>query len=147
MNLSAFYMAIYMSTSYNADNIDDWNGIGKKAPVLSFFMVLSLASLAGLPPTSGFIGKVYVLSNLFSDGQFLWLGLVAIINTVISLYYYFKIVKAMYFMKNNDLEVKNCCPYLYWIIIIFSAQNIIFYVYWEPIWKLLESIIKSMGII
>ena len=147
MNLSAFYMAIYMSTSYNADNIDDWNGIGKKAPVLSFFMVLSLASLAGLPPTSGFIGKVYVLRNLFSDGQFLWLGLVAIINTVISLYYYFKIVKAMYFMKNNDLEVKNCCPYLYWIIIIFSAQNIIFYVYWEPIWKLLESIIKSMGII
>ena len=147
MNLSAFFVAIYMSNAYQADNIDDWNGIGLKMPVISIFMVLSLASLAGLPPTSGFIGKVYVLRNLFADGQFLWLGLVAIINTVISLYYYFKIVKAMYFMENDSIEVKACCPYLYWIIIIFSAQNIIFYIYWEPIWKLLESIIKSMGII
>ena len=147
MNLSAFYMAIYMSNSYGADNIEDWNGIGHKVPVLSFFMVLSLASLAGLPPTSGFIGKVYVLRNLFSDGQFLWLGVVAIINTVISLYYYFKIVKAMYFIENNTLEIKPCCSYLYWIIIIFSAQNIMFYLYWEPLWKLVESIIKNMGIV
>ena len=147
MNLSAFYMAIYMSNSYGANNIEDWNGIGHKVPVLSFFMVLSLASLAGLPPTSGFIGKVYVLRNLFADGQFLWLGVVAIINTVISLYYYFKIVKAMYFMENNTLEIKPCCSYLYWIIIIFSAQNIMFYLYWEPLWKLVESIIKNMGIV
>ena len=147
MNLSAFYMAIYMSSNYGANNIDDWNGIGKKVPVLSFFMVLSLASLAGLPPTSGFIGKVYVLRNLFADGQFLWLGLVAIINTVISLYYYFKIVKAMYFMDNDNIEAKPCCPYLYWIIIIFSAQNILFYLYWPTLWNLLESIVKSMGVI
>jgi len=147
MNLSAFYMAIYMSNNYGADNIEDWNGIGHKVPVLSFFMVLSLASLAGLPPTSGFIGKVYVLRNLFADGQFLWLGLVAIINTVISLYYYFKIVKAMYFIENDTLEVKSCCPYLYWVIIIFSAQNILFYLYWPILWNLLESIVKDTGII
>ncbi len=147
MNLSAFYMAIYMSNSYGADNIEDWNGIGHKVPVLSFFMVLSLASLAGLPPTSGFIGKVYVLRNLFADEQFLWLGLVAIINTVISLYYYFKIVKAMYFIENDTLEVKSCCPYLYWIIIIFSAQNILFYLYWPTLWNLLEFIVKDVGII
>ena len=102
MNLGAFYMAVYMSNAYNANDIDDWNGIGKKAPVLAFFMVLSLASLAGLPPTSGFVGKVYILRNLFADQQFIWLGVVAIINTVISLYYYFKIVKAMYFMENDD---------------------------------------------
>ncbi len=110
-------------------------------------MVLSLASLAGLPPTSGFIGKVYVLRNLFADGQFLWLGLVAIINTVISLYYYFKIVKAMYFIENDTLEVKSCCPYLYWVIIIFSAQNILFYLYWPTLWNLLKSIVKDAGII
>ena len=87
------------------------------------------------------------MRNLFADGQFLWLGLVAIINTVISLYYYFKIVKAMYFMENEAIETKSCCPYLYWIIIIFSAQNIMFYLYWPTLWNLLESIVKSMGII
>ena len=58
MNLSAFYMAIYMSNKYGANEIDQWNGVGLKVPVLSFFMVLSLASLAGLPPTSGFVAKV-----------------------------------------------------------------------------------------
>ena len=147
MNLSAFYMAIYMSNSYGANNIEDWNGIGHKIPVLSFFMVLSLASLAGLPPTSGFVGKVYVLRNLFADEQFLWLGVIAIINTVISLYYYFKIVKAMYFIENDSLEAKPCSMYLYWIIIIFSAQNIIFYLYWPTLWNLLESIVKNMRII
>ena len=145
MNLSAFYMAIYMSNNYNADELDDWNGIGLKAPVLSFFMVLSLASLAGLPPTSGFIAKVYVLRNLFSDATFLWLGLVAIINTVISLYYYFKIVRAMYFMKNDDLVYKKCNQVLFWSIIVLSLQNIIFYLYWPNLIKSLNYILINTG--
>ena len=145
MNLSAFYMAIYMSNNYNADELDDWNGIGLKAPALSFFMVLSLASLAGLPPTSGFIAKVYVLRNLFSDATFLWLGLVAIINTVISLYYYFKIVRAMYFMKNDDLVYKKCNQVLFWSIIVFSLQNIIFYLYWPNLIKSLNYILINTG--
>ena len=146
MNLSAFYMAIYMSNEYQANNIDEWNGIGKKVPILSFFMVLSLASLAGLPPTSGFVAKVYILRNLFSEGQFIWLGVVAIINTVISLYYYFKIVKAMYFMENDNLDDKPCNIILYWSIIGLSIHNIIFYIYWSKLWSYIDSIVKSIGI-
>ena len=147
MNLSAFFVAIYMSNAYQADNIDDWNGIGLKMPVISIFMVLSLASLAGLPPTSGFIGKVYVLRNLFADQQYLWLGIVAIINTVVSLYYYFNIVKAMYFMENDSLEYKSADKALYFFVIIFSAQNILFYLYWSPLWNYLKSIVESINIL
>ena len=147
MNLSAFYMAIYMSNKYNADSIDDWNGIGIKAPVLSFFMVLSLASLAGLPPTSGFVAKVYILRNLFAGDGFILLGVVAIINTVISLYYYFKIVKAMYFMENDKLEIKESSSLLLWIIILFSLQNIVFYIYWPKLIEVLNFIIVNSGII
>ncbi len=147
MNLSAFYMAVYMSNKYDAHNIDDWNGVGLKVPVLSFFMVLSLASLAGLPPTSGFVAKVYILRNLFSDGGFIWLGVVAIINTVISLYYYFKIVKAMYFMENNELDIKLCPSLWYWSIIIFSIQNIAFYIYWPSLIEMLNRILLNTGII
>ena len=145
MNLSAFYMAIYMSNKYGANEIDQWNGIGLKAPLLSFFMVLSLASLAGLPPTSGFVAKAYVLRNLFAESNFLWLGVVAIINTVISLYYYFKIVRAMYFMKNDELVVQNCNPILFWSIIIFSLQNIIFYFYWPNLIESLNMILINTG--
>ena len=147
MNLSAFFVAIYMSNAYQAENIDDWNGIGLKMPVISIFMVLSLASLAGLPPTSGFIGKVYVLRNLFADQQYLWLGIVAIINTVVSLYYYFNIVKAMYFMENDSLEYRSADKALYFFIIVFSAQNILFYLYWSPLWNYLESIVESINIL
>ena len=147
MNLSAFFVAIYMSNAYQADNIDDWNGIGLKMPVISIFMVLSLASLAGLPPTSGFIGKVYVLRNLFADQQYLWLGIVAIINTVVSLYYYFNIVKAMYFMENDSLEYRSADKALYFFIIVFSAQNILFYLYWSPLWNYLKSIVESINIL
>ena len=147
MNLSAFFVAIYMSNAYQADNIDDWNGLGLKMPVISIFMVLSLASLAGLPPTSGFIGKVYVLRNLFADQQYLWLGIVAIINTVVSLYYYFNIVKAMYFIENDSLEYKSADKALYFFIIIFSAQNILFYLYWSPLWNYLKSIVESINIL
>ena len=147
MNLSAFYMAIYMSNKYNANNIDEWNGVGIKVPILSFFMVLSLASLAGLPPTSGFVAKVYILRNLFADNGFIWLGVVAIINTVISLYYYFKIVKAMYFMENDNLEIKECSPALFWLIIIFSLQNIIFYIYWPKLIELLNFLIINTGMV
>lgn len=147
MNLSAFYMAIYMSNKYNANSIDDWNGIGIKVPVLSFFMVLSLASLAGLPPTSGFVAKVYILKNLFAGDGFILLGVVAIINTVISLYYYFKIVKAMYFMENDKLEIKESSPLLFWIIVLFSLQNIVFYIYWPKLIEFLNFIIINSGII
>ena len=147
MNLSAFFVAVYMSNAYQADNIDDWNGIGNKMPVISIFMVLSLASLAGLPPTSGFIGKVYVLRNLFADQQYLWLGIVAIINTVVSLYYYFNIVKSMYFIENDSLEYKSVDKVLYFFIIVFSSQNILFYLYWSPLWNYVKSIVESISIL
>ena len=140
MNLSAFYMAIYMSNAYGADTIDKWNGIGRKVPVLSFFMVLSLASLSGLPPTSGFVAKVYILRNLFASEQFIWLGVVAIINTVISLYYYFRIVKAMYFVDEKKYERINAHPIVHWSIIVLSAQNILFYLYWAPLYEFLIGI-------
>jgi NADH-quinone oxidoreductase subunit N len=110
-------------------------------------MVLSLASLAGLPPTSGFVAKVYILRNIFIGEQFMWLAVVAIINTVISLYYYFSIVKAMYFMENPDLEAKKSDKFLFWSIIIFSSQNILFYLYWSRLWDYLDSLVSNMGII
>ena len=73
MNLSAFYMVVFASNQLNAETIDDWNGLGFKNPILSVFMVLSLVSLAGLPPTSGFVGKVYLFRGIFYDKEFFWL--------------------------------------------------------------------------
>ena len=135
MNLSAFYMVIFMSNQYKAENIDDWKGIGFKSPVLSVFMVLNLVSLAGLPPTSGFVGKVYLFRGLFYDKEFLWLGIIAVLNSVISLYYYFKIVKSMYFYESDNRKTAKAHPVIYWSIILLSAQNILFYMYWSNLYN------------
>ena len=102
-------------------------------------MVLSLVSLAGLPPTSGFVGKVYLFRTLFATEQFYWLGIIGILNSVVSLYYYFKIVKSMYFDESVITEDESRPFPLYWIIIVFSAQNILFYIYWAPLYNYIKS--------
>ena len=140
MNLSSFYMVIYMSNNYNAQSIDDWRGIAFKSPVLSAFTVLNMVSLAGLPPTSGFIGKVYLFRGLFYDQEFYWLGIIAVLNSVISLYYYFKIVKSMYFFEDNTKKYKKANPVVYWSIIVLSLQNLVFYLYWSDLYAYIEGV-------
>ena len=103
-------------------------------------MVLSLVSLAGLPPTSGFVGKVYLFRTLFSTQQFYWLGVVGIINSVISLYYYFKIVKSMYFDESIIKGSEHISIPLYAMIILFSSQNLLFYIYWSPLYNYIKSL-------
>ena len=142
MNLSAFFMVMHVENNFNAKNIDQWGGIGYKSPVLAIFMVLSLISLAGLPPTSGFVGKVYLFRTLFATEQFYWLGIVAILNSVISLYYYFKIVKSMYFDESKIKEEEITPLPLYLMIVIFSSQNILFYIYWSPLYNYITSLFK-----
>ena len=140
MNLSAFYMIIFTSNNLGAVNIDDWNGVGFKNPVLGVFMVLSLVSLAGLPPTSGFIGKVYLFRSLFYDKEFFWLAIIGILNSVVSLYYYFRIVKAMYFKNDDNTDKIKAHPVIYWSIILLSSQNLLFYLYWSPLYEFLIGI-------
>jgi NADH-quinone oxidoreductase subunit N len=144
MTLSAFYIAIFVKNKLDADTIDGWSGLAKRNPFISAFMVISLVSLAGLPPTAGFVGKFYLLAVLFRAKTFYWLAIVAILNSVVSLYYYFKIVKSMYFINESDevnitpLEVN---PYIKWTAVLFSAQTILFYLYWTP---LIEFINRSL---
>ena len=140
MNLSAFYMVLFASNKLNAVKVDDWNGLAFRTPILSAFMVISLVSLAGLPPTSGFIGKVYLFRSLFYDKEFFWLAIVGILNSVVSLYYYFRIVKAMYFKKSEETSMINAHPVIYWSIILLSSQNLIFYLYWSDLYEFLLSI-------
>ena len=140
MNLSAFYMAIFASNKLNAHVIDDWKGMGRINPILSAFMVLSLLSLTGLPPTAGFVGKVYVFAELFKHQQFYWLAVVAILNSVVSLYYYFSIVKAMYLDEvETPVEAIEAHPVIKWSIILFSAQNLLFFIYWEPLIEFIDN--------
>ncbi len=142
MTLSAFYFAVIIKNNKGNDNIDSWKGFAFTNPLSAAFMVISLVSLAGLPPTAGFVGKFYLLAILFRSEVFYWLAIVAILNSVVSLYYYFKIVKSMYFVEDDELsDASKYVPnqYIKWTAVIFSAQTILFYFYWTPIINFINS--------
>jgi NADH-quinone oxidoreductase subunit N len=83
--------------------VDDWAGFAGQHPAAALAMVICLLSFGGMPPTAGFFGKFYVFKSAMDvyDGQLLWLVLVGVVNSAISIYYYLRIVTAMYFREAN----------------------------------------------
>lgn len=104
-NLAAFGVAAVIAEHSGKENIDDYRGMYKTNPFLGWVMALALFSLAGIPPTAGFFGKLFLLTSGSSSGNF-WFILIAGLNMVISLYYYLKVVRAI-FMDKNDQPVEK----------------------------------------
>jgi NADH-quinone oxidoreductase subunit N len=100
-NLGAFGVVAVISNVTGKENIDDYNGLYRTNPRLSLIMTLSLFSLAGIPPVAGFFGKFFLFTAAAQKG-FYFLVLIAVLNTIISLYYYLLVVKAMFINKNED---------------------------------------------
>ncbi len=99
-NLGAFGVVAAISNASGKENIDDYNGLYMTNPRLSLVMTLALFSLAGIPPVAGFFGKFFLFTAAAEKGFYL-LVLIAVLNTIISLYYYLLVVKAMFINKNE----------------------------------------------
>lgn len=95
MNLGAFGVLLYYESAVGSDHIEDLKGFGWKTPIVSIAMVAFLVSLTGLPPTVGFYGK-YLLFKAGVDHGLAWLVFVAALNSVVSLFYYFSVVKSLF---------------------------------------------------
>lgn len=80
---------------------DGFNGLAKKEPLLAFATTIFLFSLAGIPLTGGFMAKYYVLLAVVQQGQLMWLVIFALLMAAISVYYYFRVIIAMYFKQGN----------------------------------------------
>lgn len=76
-----------------------FNGLSKKQPLLAAVMAIAMLSLAGIPPTAGFFGKYFLFTAAFA--KYPWLVVLAVVNSAISIYYYFKIIIAMYFSRDE----------------------------------------------
>ena len=95
-NLGAFAGIIALANATGGEKIEDFRGLAKRAPLLSAGTALCLLSLGGIPPTAGFVSKLFIFTAVWGQGLY-WLVVIALINTVVSLVYYGRIVKAMYF--------------------------------------------------
>lgn len=99
-NLAVFGVLSIVFNATGKENMDDLNGFYRTNPGLSLIMLVSLFSLAGIPPVAGFFGKFFLFTAAASDGQYV-LVLIAVLNATLSLYYYLLVVKAMFINKND----------------------------------------------
>ena len=104
-NLAAFGVINLVSAVTGKENADDYKGFYKTNPGLSWVLAIGLFSLGGIPPTAGFFGKFFLLLAGAGKGNYLLIGIAAL-NMVISLYYYLRVIKAM-FMDANDTPIET----------------------------------------
>jgi NADH-quinone oxidoreductase subunit N len=102
-NLGAFYVVMLIANKIRSEEVEDYKGFAKRSPLLAVSLSLFLVSLTGIPLTVGFVGKFYLFIAVLKQPQWIWLAVVMGLNSVVSLYYYVRIMQAM-FIKQGDPE-------------------------------------------
>lgn len=100
-NLGAFLAVLAISNRVGSDEIKDYAGLHKRAPLAAGALTLCLLSLTGIPPTAGFFGKMFIF-NAAVHADLVWLVIIAVLNTMVSAYYYLGVVKQMYLGEAPD---------------------------------------------
>ncbi len=104
MNLGAFAVITMLAGAGESRvKVEDYRGVGYEHPMAALAMSLFLFSLAGIPPTGGFMGKFYIFSAAVKQG-FIWLAIIGVLNSVVSVYYYLRVTVAMYMKPPEQPE-------------------------------------------
>ena len=134
MNLGAFFVVIIVKNKTSGESFDDYKGLGWEMPLVGAAMTLFMVSLTGLPPTAGFIGKFYIFASLINGGSdFYWLVIIGGVNSVVSLYYYLRVVKVMYFDGERSDEISFPSRALSGALIVTALPSLILGIYWNPV--------------
>ena len=104
-SIIAFGALILVQQQTGTDNFDAFNGLAKKNPFLALVLTVAMLSLAGIPLTAGFIGKFFVFSGALSQYH-TTMVILAVVNAIISIFYYFRVIIAMYFRSSEREEVQ-----------------------------------------
>jgi NADH-quinone oxidoreductase subunit N len=153
MNMGAFGVIISLRRrGIIGDNVDDMTGLGQKAPVLAAMMAIFMLSLGGLPMTGGFIGKYFLFGGLIerakTEGKswYIWLAVWAILNTVVSFYYYVRFIKVMYLGDRiADNKPLSLSPVLQIALAVSLAGILFLGVYPQPFIQLAQKLIAPLA--
>ncbi len=110
-NLAAFIAVIEITGRTGSERIADFAGLHQRAPWLAFVLAVSLLSLAGLPPLAGFFAKIYIFWAALQSGL-IWLVLLGVLNSALSLYYYARVIHDMYMLPGTDAAPSRAMPAL-----------------------------------
>jgi NADH-quinone oxidoreductase subunit N len=143
MNLGAFLVVLVLEQKYGIETVDGCRGMGWRSPQLGAVMTILLFALTGLPPTAGFAGKFLVFSEVIkygvnpAHGLGVALVVIALVFSVVSLFYYMRIVAAMYLAKPREGEAPEVSPgpvygTLLWVL---ALGTLVLGVWWGPLEK------------
>ncbi len=137
MTMGVFFVLAQIRIHRDGEAITDFNGLGKSNPLLAMAMTVLLAALAGVPLTAGFIGKFFVFQ--LAAGAHLWAGLaIAVIAAAAGFYYYFKTIRAMWWIEASDTSAIPLPCISKIAIATLTALTLVFGVYPAPILALLK---------
>ncbi len=125
MNIGAFAIIVLLAgKGEKFDNIKDYAGLGIKYPFAGFAMTIFMLSLSGIPATAGFIGKYKIFISAIDSG-FVWLAIIGIINSLISVWYYFGVIVTMFMKPETDAKIEMTMSPSLMIVILVSVIGIL----------------------
>ena len=146
MNIGAFFVVSIIADKYNSEDIHGYDSLGYKNPWLAAAFSIFLISLTGLPPTAGFIGKLYIFIALV-DSNMIAVAVIALLNTVVSLYYYIRVMKHMYLVKpTENTETFSTSPSNLVYLILLSASVLLLGIYFSPVVNLAKQCVGILGL-
>ena len=127
--IGAFGVVAVVEDKIGGDKLSDFSGLSRRAPVLSFCMLIFMLSLAGIPPLAGFFGKFYLFTSvLYAQPRtlgLLWLVILAILMSTVSLYYYLQVLKRIYIAPMPDEEGPIRTPIVVQIVLCLIAFGVV----------------------
>jgi NADH-quinone oxidoreductase subunit N len=124
-DLAAFIAIIAISSRLKSDLIKDYAGMGRRSPLLAVVLTLGLISLIGLPPAVGFMAKFYIFTEAVSSGL-LWLVIIAVINSVVAAYYYFRVIRVMWLGEPASDDKMPVSPVMKLVLAVSSLGILVF---------------------
>jgi NADH-quinone oxidoreductase subunit N len=132
MNLGAFLVVIVVVNRLGNEELETYRGLGWRSPLLATLMTIFLFSLTGLPPTGGFIGKFYLFAAVIKQ-RYYWLALIGVLNSVIALYYYARIIKTMFLEEAIENTKIRVSAFPVTVLILLAIPTILLGLYWAPV--------------
>jgi len=133
-NLAAFVAVIAVSNKTGSDLIEDFSGIAKRSPIIAICLAVALISLTGIPPTVGFMAKLNVFNSALNGGLW-WLVLAGTISSVVSAYYYLRIIKVMYLSDPLENAPIKLDPLTGIALMVTVSAVVVFGLYPTPVIK------------
>jgi NADH-quinone oxidoreductase subunit N len=152
MNIAAFGVVLAVADRGGGETLDDYAGLGFRMPLPALVLAVTLIALTGLPPTAGFIGKYYLFAALIERGQgaggatFYLVALIGVLNSVVSLYYYARVLRAMYLQRARVATGPTRAWGVHTLVLgLTSVPTVVLGIYWAPLRDFVESAVTRWG--